>query len=134
MTEDFLRIVRYSETEDGTYGVMEYNGIPFCLTLEPNDRGNGKNSCIPPGRYRCSRHSGPKYKNTWEITDVPNRTAILFHVGNIEDNSLGCILLGHALGTLKSKLSVTSSSNTFNKFMNISERMTVLNLTISECF
>ncbi len=131
---DFLRIVRYSETVDGTYGVMEYNGIPFCMTLEPNDRGNGRNSCIPPGRYTCKRHHGTKYKNTWVINDVPGRSYILFHVGNIEDDSLGCILLGASLGSVKRKLGIISSSNTFNKFMHVSERATELNLTISECF
>lgn len=131
---DYLRIVRYSETSDGTFGVMEYNSIPFCMTLEPNDRGNKINSCIPAGRYICKRHSGPRYKNTWEITGVPGRTAILFHIGNIEDNTLGCILLGKSLGTVRRKLGVVTSSNTFRKFMNVSERATELHLTISECF
>ena len=132
--DDTLRIVRYSETKDGTFGVMEYNAVPFCMTLEPNDRGNGRNSCIPAGRYVCRRHSGPKYKDTWEITGVPGRTSILFHVGNIEDDSIGCILLGSSLGSLKNKLGVMSSSNTFNRFMNVSERANELNLTVTECY
>ncbi len=132
--EDFIRIVRFSETKDGTFGVMEYNGVPFSYTLEPNDRGNGRNSCIPPGRYHCIRHHGTKFKNAWAITNVPNRSAILFHVGNIEDDSLGCILMGSTLASVKSKLGVIHSSNTFNKFMNISDRASQLNLTISECF
>lgn len=132
--DDFLRIVRFSETEDGTYGVMEFNGVPFCLTLEPNDRGNGHNSRIPPGRYICKRHSGPKYKNTWEITDVPNRTAILFHRGNTEDDSLGCILVGSSLATVKAKLGIIQSSNTFTKFMALTERSRALALTIVESF
>lgn len=131
---DFLRIVRYSEIEDGMFGVMTYNGDPFSMCLEPNDRGNGRNSCIPPGVYRCKRHSGPKYKNTWEITGVPGRSAILFHIGNIEDNSLGCILLGKSLGSVRNKLAVVTSSNTFNKFMAVSERCSELHLTITECF
>lgn len=131
---DILRLVRYSETRDGTFGVLEYNNEPFCLTLEPNDRGNGRNSCIPPGRYICEKHSGTKYKNTWCVTNVPGRTAILFHAGNIEDDSLGCILLGSSLGSLKGKLGVMSSSNTFNRFMNVSARAQTLNLTIEECF
>jgi len=131
---DILRIVRYSETDNGVYGVMEYNGIPFCLTLEPNDRGNGKNSCIPAGRYTCKRHSGTKYKNTWGIQNVPNRTAILFHVGNIEDDSLGCILLGSTLASVKGKLGIVRSSNTFTRFMNVSERANELQLTITESF
>ena len=131
---DILRLVRFSETQDGTYGVLEYNGIPFCLTLEPNDRGNGKNSCIPEGRYTCRRHSGTKYKNTWGITNVPDRTAILFHIGNIEDDSLGCILLGSTLASVKGKLGVVYSSNTFSRFMHISERVSELSLTITGCF
>lgn len=131
---DFLRIVRYSEIEDGMFGIMSYNGNPFSLTLEPNDRGNGRNSCIPPGVYICKRHSGPKYKNTWEITEVPGRTAILFHWGNVEDDSLGCILLGHALFTLYRKKAISSSGNTWKKFMHVSERASELHLTITECF
>ena len=131
---DFLRIVRYCETEEGTYGVLVYNGEPFCLTLEPNDRDNKYNSCIPSGVYICKRHTGLKYKNTWEITKVPNRTAILFHVGNIEDDSLGCILLGKSLGSVKNKLGIVQSSNTFNKFMNVSARASELHLTIKESF
>jgi len=131
---DYLRINRYCEIKDGTFGVMTFNSDPFCMTLEPNDRGNGKNSCIPPGVYVCKRHSGTKYKNTWAITNVPNRTAILFHVGNIEDDSLGCILLGASLGSVKKKLGVLSSSNTFNKFMNLTQRCEELHLTITESF
>lgn len=131
---DYLRLVRYCETEDGTFGVLTYNSQPFCLTLEPNDRGNKHNSCIPAGTYLCRRHSGPKFKNTWEIINVPNRTAILFHIGNIEDDSLGCILLGKSLGSVKRKLGVVQSSNTFNRFMNISERCSELHLTINESF
>lgn len=131
---DILRIVRFSETQDGTYGVMEYNGVPFCLTLEPNDRANGKNSRIPAGRYTCKRHSGPKYKNTWSVTNVPNREAILFHIGNIEDDSLGCILLGSTLASVKGKLGIAQSSNTFTRFMHVSERASELSLTITECF
>ena len=131
---DYLRIVRYCEIEDGMFGVMTYNSEPFSMCLEPNDRGNGKNSCIPVGVYICKRHSGTKYKDAWCITGVPGRSFILFHIGNIEDDSLGCILLGSSLGSLKKKMSITQSGNTFRKFMKISRKSTELHLTISKCF
>jgi hypothetical protein len=134
MAVHFVRVVRYSETVDGTYGVMEYNGVPLGMTLEPNDRGNGANSRIPPGRYRCRRHNGPKYKNTWEIIEVPGRSAVLFHIGNIEDDSLGCVLLGSSLASVKGKLGVGSSGATFARFMELSEKAEELSLTITESF
>lgn len=131
---DIIRINRFSKVPDGVFGVMTYNGDPFCLTLEPNKIKNGNQLHIPEGSYICSRHSGPKFKNTWEITDVPGRTAILFHSGNIEDDSLGCILLGSTFGSLRTKLAIMKSSNTFNRFMHISERADSLHLTITNCF
>lgn len=131
---DLIRIVRYSETEDGTFGVMEYNGQPFCMTLEPNDRGNGRNSCIPAGRYQVHRHHGLKYKNTWAVMDVPNRSAVLFHIGNIENDTVGCILLGKSLGTVKRKMAVVTSSRTFEAFMKLSKQSEGLILTIVEAF
>jgi len=51
-------------------------------------------SCIPAGSKICKRVDSPRYGNTFEVTDVEGRTHILFHWGNYEKNTLGCILLG----------------------------------------
>lgn len=53
---------------------------------------------LPLGTYTCQRglhclHNGIPFE-TFEITGVPNHSGILFHVGNYNDDSDGCILIG----------------------------------------
>jgi len=52
-------------------------------------------SCIPKNNeYQCERVDSPRFGNTFQILDVVGRTHILFHVGNWERQTQGCILLG----------------------------------------
>ena len=57
-------------------------------------------SCIPAGKYLCKRKVSPHFGETFEVTGVPGRGDILFHEGNTEENTQGCILLGLAFGSL----------------------------------
>lgn len=92
-----LTLTRFAYTPDGTLGRMG----PYC-TLEEEWQDNRPNvSCIPTGTYRCER----RFYNrggywTFEVTGVPGRSAILFHVGNRETDTAGCILLGTRFGVL----------------------------------
>ena len=80
---------------DGTFGVLAIDGLPICLTLERQWLDNRKGeSCIPAGCYIAARVQSPKFGNTFEVLDVTGRSKILFHGGNIDDDSHGCILLG----------------------------------------
>ena len=51
-------------------------------------------SCIPEGSYRCEKYNSPRFPRTYEITDVVNRTHILFHIANKPIEVKGCIGLG----------------------------------------
>ena len=51
-------------------------------------------SCIPIGTYECAEYSSAKYKDVWEIKNVPNRSSILFHAGNSTHDTEGCVLVG----------------------------------------
>jgi len=64
-------------------------------TLELPYRKNCPNlSAIPSGSYLCQRIQSPKFGETFEVQDVPNRKGILFHYGNTVNDTQGCILLG----------------------------------------
>jgi hypothetical protein len=64
-------------------------------TLELPWKDNHKQiSCIPAGTYKVERYSSPKFPNTFQVLNVPNRSAILLHVGNYNTDTLGCILVG----------------------------------------
>ncbi|HYH63435.1 MAG TPA: DUF5675 family protein [Urbifossiella sp.] len=97
MSDLFLR--RTISSDKGTFGVLTRNGKTLCVTCEDPWRDNARGeSCIPAGRYRCVGFNGAKYKDVWEVTGVPNRTAILIHAGNTMNDTRGCILVGKRLG------------------------------------
>lgn len=111
-----LTLKRVAENEDGIFGVLLYGDIPLCVTLENNWLDNKTNlSAIPEGVYECVPHNGTKYKNVWVLKDVPNRSAILIHAGNIEDDTRGCILVGSEFGTYKRKKAILASTKALNK-------------------
>lgn len=118
-----LILKRVVTSEDGTFGVLIDNNIPFCLTLELPDRGNEQGiSCIPAGKYICRRrfYNRGKYK-TFLITGVQNRYDILFHRGNTIDDTAGCIILAEQYERLKVKdnwiTAILRSRKGFGEFM-----------------
>ena len=111
-----VRLVRDIETEDGTFGTMHFEGKLLCHTLEDRWVNNTPRiSCIPKGQYLCVPQSGPKFKNVWEITNVPGRSAILIHEGNLSDNTIGCVLCGTAVGKFGDRYGVVGSRDALNK-------------------
>lgn len=79
------------------------NGV--CITLEhafKNPDGT-YSPALPPGTYLCVRgqHRLPDKPitfETFEVTGVPGHTGILFHKGNTNNDSEGCLLLGESIG------------------------------------
>ena len=112
-----FKLIRIAYISDGTFGVLFDEDTPFCLTLERewNDNKRGE-SCIPRGEYICKRVSSPKFGDTFEVCDVSGRSHILFHIGNIEDDSHGCIVTGEEYGEYKDKIAVLSSGRAFKEF------------------
>jgi len=111
-------LVRFTSTDAGTFGVMLDEGIPFCLTIERPWLNNLREvSCIPTGIYICKRINSPKFGNTFEVTNVFGRSEILFHKGNIMDDSHGCIILGEQYELLNGKPAVIASGKAFEEFL-----------------
>jgi hypothetical protein len=97
-------------------GKLYLNNQEICKTLENPWLNNLPNvSCIPEGEYAVSLFSGKKYKNVYQLLDVPKRSYILIHVGNREQNTQGCILVGQSYGFLKQELAVLNSKKTLAK-------------------
>ena len=59
-----------------------------------------KVSCIPTGTYLVKRHNSPKFGQCLKVQDVKGRSDILFHSGNVVNDTLGCILVGLSAGTV----------------------------------
>ena len=118
----WFKLIRVAYTREGTFGVLLDGGTPFCLSIERPWLNNQKNiSCIPLGIYICQRVFSPKFGNTFEVSFVPDRTSILFHKGNIMDDSHGCIVLGEQYESIQGKLAVLASGKAFSEFIQRTE-------------
>lgn len=112
-----FRIVRIAYLDKSTFGVFLDNKTPFCLTLERPWLENKKNiSCIPEGYYICHRVASPKFGDTFEVINVPERSHVLFHKGNISEDTHGCIILGEQYEPLSGENAVIASGKAFKEF------------------
>lgn len=106
------RIIRPEKSEQGMIGILVINDVIQCFTLERDD------TFIRQGCYTCSRFHGEKYKDTFEV-QVHGHSAVLFHPGNVETDTQGCILLGNRVGWLDGKRAVLESVKAFEAFMEL---------------
>ena len=100
----------------GAFGVLLNNGVPFAVTLERTyDPGNTVK--IGNGFHECSRSRYAKGGyDTFEIA-VPGHSRILFHKGNTELHSEGCVLVAESFAVFGDKPGVAMSAEGFNEFM-----------------
>src|SRR3990167_10566119 len=103
---------------EGTFGVLDCDGIPFAVSIELPWRDNQQDiSCIPTGMYICKRIDSPKFKETFEVQSVPNRTHVLLHKANTISDLHGCIGIGLYFGQLTGQVAVLESGRAFANFL-----------------
>lgn len=133
-----------SRTDTPTFGVLLYEGMPFCVTLErpwlSNRRGE---SCIPLGDYRVVRcrnspdydfQDSPRFGDTFQVMNVQGRSKILFHKGNINDDTHGCIIVGEKYEPLHGEPAVLASGPAFAEFMRLLAGESAFDLSITDHF
>ena len=124
---------RISVHKEGAFGVLLFDGIPICVTLERTYDDQAKVVKIPPGTYQCKRsryHRGGY--DTFEI-HVPGHSRILFHKGNVETHSEGCVLLGEQYGVLNGRPAILQSGVAFDEFMAKTKDVDVFDLHVIYC-
>jgi hypothetical protein len=121
-------IIRKSSTAQGTVGLIIIPEMMFatpCIELPWRDNQTNI-SCIPEGEYEAFR----RWSNHWnshvyQLKNVPGRTAVQIHAGNVAgDTSLGykthshgCILPGSRVGSLYGQSAVLASTPALSRFM-----------------
>ena len=127
------RIVRMEDTEAGVLGALLLDDELFCATLEDPDLDNQVGiSCIPEGVYLCKRVKSPRFGDTFEVTKVPGRTHILFHPGNTQRDTRGCVLLGQYWGKLQGDRAIMNSGDSFRGFIKATEGVSEFWLLIDD--
>ena len=131
-----VELIRLETSFDhGTIGALRIDKKAFCWTLEPKKHDNLPSvSCIPSGCYQAAKKATPSHGVTYQVLNVPKRTAILFHPGNTKTDTEGCILLGSRVGNLGERRAVLNSGKTFETFMELMWDEDVFQLIITENF
>ena len=102
-----LQIVRHHTTDSNTIGTLKIDGEVECFTLEDTYRPTkvyGKTR-IPEGSYevtlRTEGSMNKKYSERYDnhigmlwLRDVYDFEYVYIHVGNNEDDTHGCVLVG----------------------------------------
>ena len=127
-----LTLTRVARTSKATFGVLKFtHGDPFAVTLErPWLDNKVKQSCIPEGKYECKRVNSPKFGDTFEITGVKGRSAILFHAGNVPEHSLGCVLVGERFDPINGQNGLSASKEGFVEFLSHQKGVDTFTLTV----
>jgi hypothetical protein len=114
-----LTLLRVATVPEGAFGVLLHHGIPFAVTLERSyGRVGGDAAKIPVGAWSCKRtvYLRGGYA-TFDVL-VPGHTRLLFHRGNVETDSEGCVLVGesfHEFG--RGRPGIGQSAAGFAEFM-----------------
>ena len=122
-------VVRNEYTNNEVLGdIVFLSGLTLKSIENPWVDNKQRQSCIPTGEYKCGkRFSGivqrttarraKKYRQGWEIKDVPTRTYIMFHIANRASDLLGCVAPGLNEGVIGNERAVLSSGDAFDIFM-----------------
>jgi len=103
-----ILLKRFSDDGDSTLGLFFIDGKFSCFTLEDEyrkEKVHGE-TCIPEGNYnvifqQLRTPKTIKYRNRYSwfdkhlmLEDVVGFSTIYIHIGNVDEHTEGCILLG----------------------------------------
>lgn len=119
-------LLREEGDDQGTFGVLILpDGGPALRVIELPDRGNRPQvSRIPAGRYHCVPVHSPRFGRVYGVMNVPGRSYILAHGGNLagdvlkgfKSHSHGCLLVGTKFGSIDGQKAVLISQTALRQF------------------
>ena len=117
----YVDLLRTDPTEWGTLGRLAVQAAPICNVLEP-PKGlvftEGGDSCVAADTYIGDWMETPSHGWTYRLRDTPGRTAVQFHVGNWDKDTMACPLPGESwtYGN-DGRLMVTNSKKAFRQWL-----------------
>lgn len=121
-----ITVVGFAEDDDATLSMVAVDGVFECFGLEDEFRADkvAGETRIPRGVYRVgvrrvggfNKRYAAKFPNfhrgMLQVLDVPGFEYILIHIGNTDEDTAGCLLVGQNANT-GGELSVGSSTNAY---------------------
>ncbi len=126
-----LEVQRFTNNGDTSIGGMfieQSELLMFVLEDEPRNVKVANETRIPAGTYELEAiYDSPmaqKYKNKFEhkfligIKDVPGFTHIRIHIGNTDEHTAGCLLVGMG-ASLSGNYSISHSTDAYKKLYDL---------------
>ena len=125
-----LKVLRYSDNGESTIGLLFVDGKFECYTLEDEARTHKvfNETRIPEGCYdieyrvegghhaRYMRKFGDFHKGMLHLKNVPNFKYVLIHIGNDDDDTAGCLLVGSKVNNNQYSVGyIESSTDAYTK-------------------
>jgi len=129
-----MKLIRTDFRPDGIFGkLLDDSGTQLAVTLEHSYNNLPK---IPDGDYTCQRsqhrlHGMTQDFETFQVMNVPGHDNILFHWGNFNKDSEGCILLGESIAQTGPQEMITNSRASWQKFMDTLSGCQTFDLAVS---
>ena len=121
-----LELIRYTADQDSSGGLLMIDGKFFCYTCEDEKREIkiAGETRIPSGDYKIKlRNEGgmtKRYAAKYDfhqgmihLQDVPNYEWVYIHVGNTDDHTEGCLLVGYGANRADLENTVSRSRDAY---------------------
>ena len=144
-----LELKRFSSQSDTTLGLMFLDGEFECFTLEDEYRAEKikGETRIPEGTYKVAKRevlSGltKKYREKYPwfdfhfmLHDVPGFQYVYIHIGNDDDHTDGCLLVGDSVKSnrFNEDNNLTSSGPAFKRLYQKMSEADIINISVTDC-
>lgn len=124
-----LELKTVAVRKDGCFSVLLWDDRPLCVSVERTFEDDLPIICN--GYYKCgaSRYIKGGY-DTFEIY-VDGHSRILFHKGNTELDSIGCVVLGSYFVWDGEVTKVALSADAFQRFINVTKGLEYFNMQVT---
>ena len=124
-----LLVERFTSDKDATISAIYLDNIFQCFGLEDEYREEkvASETRIPAGSYKVGLRTTGGFHARYEkkfsdihqgmlhVQDVPGFEYILIHVGNTDENTAGCLLVGTGARAAEGDMSIQSSRVAYKK-------------------
>lgn len=130
-----LTVIRYSDNDNSTLGLLFLDNKFECYTLEDQYQTKKvyKETRIPAGTYMIKlRKEGGHHlrynikfpdfhKGMLELQDVKGFQYILIHIGNTDDDTAGCLIVGNSINN--NQIAKGFISNSTGAYVNLYKKV-----------
>lgn len=124
-----FELVTVAIRPDGCFSALLHEGRPFAVTCERTFE-DGR-PVIQAGIHKCRKTWFVRGQHdTYEI-ETTGHSRVLFHRGNVEQDSIACILVAKAFTVMNGQCAIRDSVPGFREFMEACAGVEEFDLTVS---